>query len=253
MSDTMNLYQALLSAQKAFDPVVKNNVNPAFKSRYADLGSVIDAITPALHAHGLVLVQRFTMDGGGPILATDLIHAASGERLTSAVAIACKDPLDPQRMGSAITYYRRYSLLALLGIAPEDDDSNAASRPAERPFPTEAGARTAAARSSASTTSAVAKPSAPAEGKPAAVAHQGAYPATPLVQWDDDQLWSFACDEARLLAKRKAALKHYLGRLANEHDILYACENMKALHPEDVAELRDQAVAALKQPAGVAG
>jgi hypothetical protein len=123
------LYTALLAAQKAMGPVVKNATNPHLKSKYADLGAVLDTIEQPLWDNGLLIAQRFTHDQGGAILVTELIHAASGETLTSAVPVVSKDPTDPQKIGAAITYYRRYSLLALLGLAPEDDDGHAASQP----------------------------------------------------------------------------------------------------------------------------
>jgi hypothetical protein len=62
-------------------------------------------------------------------------NPATGEKIGSVIGITCKDPNDPQKFGSALTYYRRYSLLALLGLAPEDDDGNAASQPARTPPP----------------------------------------------------------------------------------------------------------------------
>jgi hypothetical protein len=132
MSETpaTNLYTALLAAQAAMGPVLKDANNPAFRTKYASLTSVLDTVTGPLAGAGLLLVQRFAVDAGGPVLVTEIIHAASGQSLTSTVPITCKDPLDPQKMGGAITYYRRYSLLALLGLVPEDDDGNAASKPA---------------------------------------------------------------------------------------------------------------------------
>lgn len=124
-----NLYTALLTAQRAMGPVLKNATNPHLKSKYADLGSVLDTIQGPLRDHGLIVVQRFANDHMGAVLVTELIHAASGECLVSDMPITCKDPADPQKIGAAITYYRRYSLLALLGLAPEDDDGHAASQP----------------------------------------------------------------------------------------------------------------------------
>jgi hypothetical protein len=135
MSDTpaTTLYTALLAAQRAMGPVKKDARNPAFKSSYASLKSVLDTIDGPLSDNGIVMVQRFQPDNGEAILVTELIHAESGERLSSAVRVVGANPTDPQKMGSAITYYRRYSLLALLGLTPEDehdDDGNAASKPA---------------------------------------------------------------------------------------------------------------------------
>lgn len=141
MTDTnaTTLYTALLAAQKQMGPVRKDSNNPAFRTKYASLQSVLETIEGPLGDNGLVMVQRLQYDRvgrdggageGTPILITELIHAASGEKLDSVVAVSCKDPLDPQKVGGALTYYRRYSLLALLGLAPEDDDGNTASQPA---------------------------------------------------------------------------------------------------------------------------
>lgn len=132
-----NLYTALLNAQRAMGPVKKDASNPAFRTKYATLQSVLETVEGPLHDNGLVLVQRLQYDRigrdgregeGTPILITELIHAASGAKLDSAVPVVCKDPLDPQKVGGALTYYRRYSLLALLGLAP-DDDGNSAAQP----------------------------------------------------------------------------------------------------------------------------
>jgi hypothetical protein len=130
-----NLYTALLAAQRAMGPVVKNATNPHLHSKYADLSAVLETIEAPLWDNGLLLLQRFTHDQGGAILVTELIHAASGERIASEVPVVSKDPTDPQKIGAAITYYRRYSLLALLGLAPEDDDGHAASQPRPQPAP----------------------------------------------------------------------------------------------------------------------
>lgn len=139
-SDTQptKLYTALLAAQRAMGPVLKDAKNPAFRSSYATLQSVLDTIEGPLWDNGLVIVQRFQYDRigrdavageGTPILITELIHAASGDKLESVVPVVCKDPNDPQKVGGALTYYRRYSLLALLNLAPDDDDGNSASKP----------------------------------------------------------------------------------------------------------------------------
>jgi hypothetical protein len=133
--DTTTLYTALLAALRAMGPVKKDASNPAFRTKYATLQSVLETIEEPLWANGLIVMQRFAIadDGAGMALMTEIIHAESGERTGSVVPIVSKDPTDPQKMGGAITYYRRYSLLALLGLAPEDDDGNAAAKPAPRP------------------------------------------------------------------------------------------------------------------------
>lgn len=126
-----NIYQALMQAQKDMGPLLKNATNPAFRSKYADLGSVIETITKPLHDNGLVFFQSLQpgMDSEHPILETH-IRLAGGQTtdyICSIAPIVSKDPNDPQKMGAAITYMRRYSLMALLGLAPEDDDGNSAS------------------------------------------------------------------------------------------------------------------------------
>lgn len=120
MEPTQKLYQALLSAKKNFKPIIKGAINPHYKSRYATLDGVLEAITPALHDAGLVLIQPLSVD----TITTVLIHAESGEQLSFAVTIPQLQ--DPQKQGSVITYYRRYSVCAFLGVvAEEDDDGNA--------------------------------------------------------------------------------------------------------------------------------
>jgi hypothetical protein len=133
--DTTTLYTALLAAQRAMGPVKKDASNPAFRSKYASLQSILDTIEQPLWDNGLVLVQRFEPSvDRDPVLITEIIHAASGERITSALDVVGKDRTDPQKVGSAITYARRYWLLALLGLPPEPAAAgNAAAKPAPRP------------------------------------------------------------------------------------------------------------------------
>lgn len=102
-----------------------NKINPHFKSRYADLPAIIDAVRGPLAKHGLSFTQTTHMHEGGLVLRTTLMHA-SGQSISSDYPL----PLimdKPQQMGSALTYARRYSLAAICGIAAdEDDDANAA-------------------------------------------------------------------------------------------------------------------------------
>jgi hypothetical protein len=126
------LYPALLAAQAEFGAVVKNQQNPHLRNWYADLSAVLEAVTDPLANHGLLIVQRFASEQGAPVLITELIHAESGQSISSSLPIVSKDPTDPQKLGGAITYARRYSLLALLGLSPEDDDGNAAAQPRQQ-------------------------------------------------------------------------------------------------------------------------
>lgn len=132
------LYPAILQAMKDFGPVKKDANNPAFRTKYATLQSVLETIEEPLWANGLLLLQRFEPTEAGPVLVTEILHAATGDRISSTLPIVSKDPTDPQKLGGAITYARRYSLLALLGLAPEDDDGNAAAQPRQQATPRQA-------------------------------------------------------------------------------------------------------------------
>jgi len=120
----------------------KNSTNPAFRSRYADLAEIINTARTLLAEHGVVVVQSPGMDGACATVETMLLHE-SGEWIRG-VAACPLQKADPQGVGSAITYLRRYSLAAMLGLAQEDDDGNAgsarptarAAQPAPAPKPT---------------------------------------------------------------------------------------------------------------------
>lgn len=118
---------ALARAQANMGKALKQANNPHFRSKYADLGNVMDACLPALNEAGIALIQPTGEDEHGRFVETILIHGESGESLT------CRVPLivsknDMQGYGSAVTYARRYGLMAMAGIAPEDDDGNAAAK-----------------------------------------------------------------------------------------------------------------------------
>lgn len=118
---------ALAKAQTNMGKALKQASNPHFRSKYADLGNVMDACLPALNEAGIALIQPTGEDEHGRYVETILIHGESGESLT------CRVPLivsknDMQGYGSAVTYARRYGLMAMAGIAPEDDDGNAAAK-----------------------------------------------------------------------------------------------------------------------------
>jgi len=125
-SDQIDLIAtALAKAQGAMDNASKDRVNPAFKSRYADLASVRDAVTGPLSANGIAVVQAPATTDAGVTVETRLIHS-SGQWLASVVGAAPK-AYDPQSVSSCVTYLRRTGLMALTGCAPDDDDGNAAS------------------------------------------------------------------------------------------------------------------------------
>jgi hypothetical protein len=123
-----SIYAALAKAQIEMGPALKDSTNPAFKAKYADLSSVMAACLPALNKNGLAVIQPTIDEDGARYVKTVLAHE-SGETLE------CRVPLivaknDMQGYGSAVTYARRYGLMAMAGIAPDDDDGNAAAKSA---------------------------------------------------------------------------------------------------------------------------
>ena len=128
---------ALVKAQKAFGPALKSSSNPHFRSRYADLSACVEAVIDALNNNGIAMMQRVSPSDNGVIVETMLIHE-SGETISNGQLHVPATKQDAQGYGSALTYARRYSLMAALGIAPEDDDGNAASKraPAAPAVPT---------------------------------------------------------------------------------------------------------------------
>lgn len=130
-SDTIGiLAKALAKAQGAIKPAVKGAENPFFKSSYADLPAIYKACREHLSANDIAVAQSTGFDTDGVFLETILAHS-SGEWICGIYPIRPVKP-DPQSMGSAITYARRYSLAAMVGVVAEneDDDGNAASTPA---------------------------------------------------------------------------------------------------------------------------
>ena len=121
---------AFVKAQKAFGPALKSSTNPHFKSRYADLSACVEAVVDALNNNGIGLIQRCYDNSTGVMVETVFVHE-SGEVLECGILQVPASKQDPQGYGSALTYARRYSLMAACGIAPEDDDGNSASRRTE--------------------------------------------------------------------------------------------------------------------------
>jgi len=118
---------ALSKAQKAIKGATKDGKNPHFNSHFATLASIWDACREALTANELAIVQTTDDTNDGLILETTLMHS-SGEWISGRLSLK-PVKTDPQGIGSAITYGRRYALAAIVGVAPEDDDGEAASRP----------------------------------------------------------------------------------------------------------------------------
>ena len=126
-----SIASALATAQMKMGKALKSANNPHFNRKYADLSSVVDACMPALNECGIAVIQPTTDEDGTRYVETILIHGESGQELK------CRVPLivsknDMQGYGSAVTYARRYGLMSMAGIAPEDDDGDAAAKAAPK-------------------------------------------------------------------------------------------------------------------------
>lgn len=133
-SDSLtDLAPALCAAQAKITPASKDAVNPHFKNKYASLQSIWDVARPVLSAHGLAVIQTFSeSDGDRMNIVTTIIHK-SGQYFSGTLSMK-PQKADPQGIGSAITYGRRYALAAILGIvADDDDDGQAASTQTSAP------------------------------------------------------------------------------------------------------------------------
>ena len=124
---------ALAKAQATLSNVSKDKANPFFKSKYADLGSVLDSIRGPLADNDLAIVQTTEYVDGVTLLCTALLHK-SGQSISGRYPIISTKQ-DPQGYGSAMTYARRYTIMAIVGVAAEDDDANAASAVPNAPRP----------------------------------------------------------------------------------------------------------------------
>lgn len=107
----------------------KNASNPFFKSKYLDLGEILTNLEPLLEKHKMLLLQPVT----SVCVSTEIYDLETGDKITSCIPLP--QISDPQKIGSAITYYRRYSLQSLLALQTDDDDGNKASQPVKKqPF-----------------------------------------------------------------------------------------------------------------------
>ncbi len=131
MTGNNKIITALVEAQKNMTKAVKAATNPHFRSKYADLGSVMDACMGPLNDAGIAVLQPTGEDELGRYVETVLMHSESAESLKCRVPLILQKN-DMQGYGSAVTYARRYGLMAMAGIAPEDDDGNAAAKAAPK-------------------------------------------------------------------------------------------------------------------------
>lgn len=122
-----NLATALVKAQGEMSNPKKGNTNPFFKSKYADLNSVREAVIPVLNDNGISVLQPMVHLDGKNFIKTILLHE-SGEILESFTEIVYAKQNDAQAQGSGITYARRYGLQSMACVGADDDDGNAASK-----------------------------------------------------------------------------------------------------------------------------
>ena len=117
------LLSSLAKVKKEVGSLSKTATNPFFKSKYFDINSLIEQVDPLLEKNGLLLLQPIL---DGKVLS--IIYHVETEKMVSS-EMTLPNLQDPQKIGSAITYYRRYTLQSLLGLQAEDDDGNKAAKP----------------------------------------------------------------------------------------------------------------------------
>jgi len=127
MANSPNIYTALAKAQSEMGAVVKGATNQHFKTKYADLSDVMSVALPPLNANGIAVWHSIVTTDLGREMRTTLTHGETG------TSIECDVPLlvsknDMQGMKSATTYAKRIGIESLTGIAPDDDDGNAAAK-----------------------------------------------------------------------------------------------------------------------------
>lgn len=127
-NSVVGIYKKMHLAKQEIGKAQKKATNPRFNSNYVDINGALDAIEPILYKHGLLLIQPITDNH----VCSIVIDIDSGEKLESVLRLP--DLQDAQKVGSAITYYRRYTLLSLFSMQTEDDDGNKASEPQKHEF-----------------------------------------------------------------------------------------------------------------------
>ena len=118
----MSIYKKLSEAKKEIGKISKDSRNPFFKSKYFDINSLLEHVEPILQKHGLIVSQPIKNNS----VCSVIVDVESGDILESILKLP--ELQDPQKLGSAITYYRRYTLQSLLALQAEDDDANAATK-----------------------------------------------------------------------------------------------------------------------------
>ena len=120
----MTIYTKVSNIQQKIGKLSKDKTNPFFKSSYFDINSLLEQLQPLLKEEGLVILQPLTTKAGRPALEKVLTTDDGNDKITSSIVLP--DLQDPQKMGSVITYFRRYSLQSLFALQAEDDDGEKA-------------------------------------------------------------------------------------------------------------------------------
>jgi len=120
-----NIFEAYAALQAELKPAIKSAENPFFKSKYADLHEISKTVKEPLANNGLIVIQRTEISEEQIILRTTLHHVASQTSMESYYPVSFTK-LDPQSIGSGLTYARRYQLACICGVVTEDDDAEGA-------------------------------------------------------------------------------------------------------------------------------
>ena len=138
MSDDTPLFNRMLAAQERIGKISKDKTNPFFKSKYADINIIIEMVKPILNEEGILFMQPLSNVDGKPAITTILMHDKESIEYTTVFPdlpkpVEGKKSNPFQDMGSAITYYRRYALISILGLEAEDTDGNTTSSQSTAP------------------------------------------------------------------------------------------------------------------------
>lgn len=123
----MEIYKKFAQLLQEVPAIKKDTSNPFFKSKYADINQVLEVLKPLLCKHGFFITQSPMIVDGKSVLWTRIRYENGDVVEESSLELVCKDHNDPQKLGQAITYMRRYALVSMFGMEAYDDDGNAAT------------------------------------------------------------------------------------------------------------------------------
>lgn len=121
----LSLFQKIFEIQKEIGAIPKDSINPYYQSKYADINTYLEIIKPLLQKHKLLLLQPLSHVENKPAITTILSDLENGDRIENSTILP--ENSDPQKMGAAITYFRRFAIQSMFCLEAEDDDGNSAS------------------------------------------------------------------------------------------------------------------------------